>query len=75
MNLSELQIGEKGRITSIKPGEKYYREKLLSMGLLPGTEFTIARVAPLGDPIELAVRGFALSLRRDEAAILQVEKV
>jgi ferrous iron transport protein A len=75
MNLSELQIGETGRITGMKPGEKYYRQKLLSMGLVPGTEFKIARVAPLGDPIELAVRGYALSLRRDEASILQVEKV
>jgi len=74
MNLCELQIGEKGRIISIKPGEKYYRQKLLSMGLIPGTEFEIARVAPLGDPIELAVRGYALSLRRDEANILQIEK-
>lgn len=75
MNLSELQIGETGRITSIGPGEKYYRQKLLSMGLVPGTEFKITRVAPLGDPIELAVRGFSLSLRRDEASILQVERV
>jgi ferrous iron transport protein A len=75
MKLSDLQIGETGRITGIKPGEKYYRQKLLSMGLLPGTEFKIARVAPLGDPIELAVRGYSLSLRRDEAHILQVEKV
>lgn len=75
MKLSDLKIGETGRITGIQPGEKYYRQKLLSMGLIPGTEFKIARVAPLGDPIELAVRGYALSLRRDEAHILQVEKV
>lgn len=75
MNLNELQIGDTGRIIGIKPGEKYYRQRLLSMGLLPGTEFKIQRVAPLGDPIELAVRGYALSLRRDEASILQVEKV
>jgi len=75
MNLSELKIGETGRIIGLKAGEKYYRQKLLSMGLVPGTEVKIARVAPLGDPIELAVRGYALSLRRDEASILQVEKV
>lgn len=75
MKLSDLQIGEIGRIVRIQPGEKYYRQKLLSMGLLPGTEFKIARVAPLGDPIELAVRGYALSLRRAEACILQVEKL
>ncbi len=75
MNLNELQIGEKGRIVAVQPGDKYYRQRLLSMGLLPGTEFKIERVAPLGDPIEIAVRGYALSLRLDEASILQVEKV
>ena len=75
MNLGEMQIGEKGRITGVNPGEKYYRQKLLSMGLVPGTEFKIARVAPLGDPIQIAVRGYALSLRRTEAQILRVEKV
>lgn len=75
MNLRDMQIGEKGRITGVKPGEPYYRQRLLAMGLLPGTEFQISRVAPLGDPVEIAVRGYALSLRRDEAHILEIEKV
>jgi Fe2+ transport system protein FeoA len=75
MYLRDMQSGEKGRIVGILAGEKAYRQKLIAMGLLPGTEFKIARVAPLGDPIEIAVRGYALSLRRDEARILQVEKV
>lgn len=75
MNLKEMQIGEKGRITGVEPAEKSYRQKLLAMGLIPGTEFTLSRVAPLGDPIEIAVRGYSLSLRRDEAQILKVEKV
>jgi Fe2+ transport system protein FeoA len=75
MNLRDMRTGEKGRIVGIEPGDKCYRQKLLAMGLIPGTEFKIARVAPLGDPIEIAVRGYALSLRRDEALILRVEKV
>ena len=75
MKFQDLKIGEIGRITGILPGEKYYRQKLISMGLLPGTEFKLSRIAPLGDPIEIAVRGYALSLRRDEAQILQIEKV
>lgn len=75
MNFKDIKMGEKGRIVGMLPGEKYYRQKLLAMGLLPGTEFSVARVAPLGDPIEIAVRGYALSLRRDEAQILQIEKV
>jgi ferrous iron transport protein A len=45
------------------------------MGLIKGTEFQIARVAPLGDPVEIRVRGFALSLRRDEARTLLVREV
>lgn len=75
MHLSEMKMGEKGRIVGMMPGEKCYRQKLLAMGLIPGTEFKVARVAPFGDPVEIAVRGYALSLRRDEAHILQIERV
>jgi len=75
MHLRDMHKGDHGRIVGIDPGEPCYRKKLLAMGLLPGTEFTVARVAPLGDPIEIAVRGYALSLRRDEAHILKIEKV
>jgi ferrous iron transport protein A len=45
------------------------------MGLTPGTEFTITRLAPLGDPIEIRVRGFAMTLRKREAELLRVERV
>ncbi len=75
MQLSEMKMGNKGRIISIQPGESLYRHRLISMGLLPGTEFTISRIAPLGDPIEITVRGFALSLRKGEANILKIEQV
>jgi ferrous iron transport protein A len=44
------------------------------MGLTPGTEFTVTRYAPMGDPVEIEVRGFALSVRKDEATMLLVEK-
>jgi len=52
-----------------------YHKRLISLGLTPGTEFKLLKVAPLGDPIEIAVRGFRLSLRRNEAACLEVERV
>jgi len=52
-----------------------YRQRLIAMGLIPGTEFTVSRMAPLGDPIEILVRGFALSLRKHEASILQIVEV
>lgn len=49
------------------------RCRLLEMGVLPGTEVTLVRRAPLGDPLELRLRGYALSLRRDEADAIVVE--
>lgn len=75
MQLREMKIGTRGRITSINAGESVYRQRLIAMGLLPGTEFIVSRIAPLGDPVEITVRGFALSLRKGEAAILSIEKV
>lgn len=75
MQLRDMKPGQLGRITHIHGGEKVYRHRLISMGLIPGTAFTISRIAPLGDPIELIVRGFSLSLRKNEASILQVEEV
>ena len=72
MLVSDLKIGSKVRIVSLVGGDKAYRQRLIAMGLLPGTEFTITRMAPFGDPIEIMVRGFALSLRKHEANVLQV---
>jgi ferrous iron transport protein A len=63
-----------GKIVGYAKGNSAYREKLLAMGLTRGTEFTVKRVAPLGDPLEIHVRGFALSLRKHEAAALLVEQ-
>lgn len=73
MHLSDLKIGNKARIVSLMAGDKFYRQRLIAMGLIPGTEFIVSRIAPLGDPIEILVRGYALSLRKSEAHILQIE--
>jgi ferrous iron transport protein A len=75
MQLSEMKVGHKGRIIKIFSGEKVYRQRLLAMGLLPGTEFVVSRIAPFGDPVEIMVRGFSLSLRKGEAGILGIEEV
>lgn len=75
MRLHDLNIGDKAKIVSILGGDKVYRQRLISMGLVPGTEFRVSRIAPLGDPIEIIVRGFALSLRKGEAGILELEEV
>ena len=75
MKVSDLKIGSKAKILRLVGGDNAYRQRLIAMGLLPGTEFSITRMAPFGDPIEIMVRGFALSLRKHEANVLVVERV
>lgn len=72
--LHDLRVGEQGRVRGFAAGQMAYRRRLLSMGLTPGVSFEITRVAPLGDPVELRVRGTRLSLRRDEAEAVEVER-
>lgn len=75
MKVSDLKVGQKARIRSYASGSAGYRKRLIALGLIPGTEFTVLRMAPLGDPIEILVRGFALSLRKLEANILAIEGI
>ncbi len=75
IGLGELAAGDCGRIIGLERGDRSYREKLLSMGLTPGTEFAVVRTAPLGDPVEIQVRGYSVSLRKNEAQLLRVERV
>lgn len=70
-----LEPGDRARVTGYQGLPNAYRNRLLSMGMTPGTEFTVTRVAPLGDPVEIALRGFRLSLRREEAEGLMVKKL
>lgn len=75
MQLSQMKIGHTARIVAIQACEKTYRQRLLALGLLPGTEFKLTRIAPLGDPVEIYVRGFFLTLRKNEASVIQIEEV
>ncbi len=75
LNLNRLETGDTGKIIGFENSGKAYRKRLLAMGLTPGTEFTITRFAPMGDPVEIKIRGFALSLRKNEAAVLMIEKI
>jgi ferrous iron transport protein A len=72
--LREMQVGESGTVAGYAKGAPAYREKLLAMGLTRGTEFFVERIAPMGDPVEIQLRGFALTLRKDEASALIVER-
>lgn len=75
MTLKDLQVGDRAKVAGYLEGGGAYRRKLLSMGLTPGAELSVTRVAPMGDPVEIRVRGYALSVRREEAAALSVEKL
>ena len=70
--LASLPIGSRGRVVQID-GADEISIRLLEMGLTPGTELAILGVAPLGDPLELEVRGYRLSIRRAEAARVEVD--
>jgi len=66
MTLDQLRIGRAGTIAAVK-GEGALRLRLLDMGLIPKTKVTMIKVAPMGDPIEICVRGYELTLRKDDA--------
>lgn len=71
-SLSELSPGDKGIVFSVNCRGKL-RKRLMDMGLVRGAHFEVERVAPLGDPMELKLKGFHLSLRREEAEEIVVE--
>lgn len=72
MTLAELPLGTPARVTAIDARHDVIH-RLMEMGLVHGTEVTVRKLAPLGDPMELWVRGYALSIRRAEAARFTVE--
>ena len=71
MTLNDVKVGETAKIVHLN-GEGAVRRRIMDMGLTKGTAVTVRRVAPLGDPIELTVRGYELSIRKDEAAKVEV---
>lgn len=72
--LATLSVGRQGRVTAIH-GDDNISVRLLEMGLTPGVEFSLIGSAPLGDPLELEVRGYRLSVRKSEADRVEVEAV
>ena len=73
MRLDLLKTGESAVITKVG-GEGTLRLRLLDMGLIPKTVVKIQKVAPLGDPIQLLIRGYDLTIRKEDAAVIEVEK-
>jgi Fe2+ transport system protein FeoA len=72
--LSELKPKERGTIVKVG-GDGPVHRRILDMGVVPGTEVEVVKVAPLGDPVALLIRGYHLSLRKEEAREIFVEKV
>lgn len=72
MTLDMLKVGESGIIKTVG-GEGDLRLRLLDMGLIPKTRITLIKVAPMGDPMELYVRGYELTLRAEDARKIEVE--
>ncbi|MGI5940530.1 MAG: FeoA family protein [Thermoleophilia bacterium] len=73
MKLRDLEHGQSAIVTGYETTNPGYRSKLLAMGLTKGSRITLLRVAPFGDPVNVEVRGYGLSLRRAEADVLIVE--
>lgn len=75
MSLATIPVGSSAKVIGFRKDNHSFRRKLLSMGLTPGAVIDVVRIAPLGDPLQLNVRGVSLSLRHSEAETILVEKV
>jgi Fe2+ transport system protein FeoA len=74
LTLDQLRVGQRCRVEALQ-GEDALVQRLLEMGLLEGEDVEVMTIAPLGDPIEIRLRDYRLSLRRREAARIQVQVV
>ena len=72
MQLGELKLGESAVVVNVA-GEGQLRKRFLDLGITKGTRVTMARIAPFGDPVEIQLRGYRLTLRKSEAAIVEIE--
>ncbi|MCI8516484.1 MAG: ferrous iron transport protein A [Hungatella sp.] len=72
MTLRDLKPGQQGKVAGIGAAGAVKR-RIMDMGVTPGVEIKVIKTAPLGDPVEVRVRGYELSLRKDEAAQIQID--
>ena len=72
MTRRELQLGKSAKVVKLT-GEGAIKRRIMDMGITKGTELIVRKVAPLGDPIEITVRGYELSLRKADAERIEVE--
>ena len=74
MTLRELELGRTGIIRTVG-GQGALRQHFLDMGVIPGAEVTVVKYAPMGDPVELMIHGYQLTLRLDDAAKIEIEEI
>lgn len=72
MTLGDAKVGSTVVVTKIE-GDSAYKRRIMDMGITKGIELYIRKVAPLGDPVEITVRGYELSVRKDDAQCVQVK--
>lgn len=73
MTINDLKIGQEGVILAVG-GEGPLRLRFLDMGLIPGTRVTLQKIAPMGDPIQIRLRGYELTIRREDAAKITLKE-
>ena len=70
--LRQAKIGDKVRVVKLH-GEGAFKRRIMDMGITKGVEITVRKVAPLGDPIEISIRGYELSIRKADAEMIEIE--
>lgn len=74
MTLKDIKVGKRARVLKVG-GEGAIRRRIMDMGITKGVEIYVRKVAPLGDPMELFIRGYELSLRKADADMIEVEEI
>ena len=74
-SLDKLPVGKEAFIESVESENKALRQHILDMGLTPGVEVTLIKTAPMGDPLELRLRGYELTLRKDDASKIFIRDI
>ena len=72
--LRDVKVGDKSKVVKIH-GEGKVKRRIMDMGITKGTEIYVRKVAPLGDPVEVTIRGYELTLRKSEAQLISVKEV